>query len=261
MGVRSASRASCDPSATTLGVRPGPQALGGAHEGDPRGSVQGPSVRVHHDPQGSIFVLCSQQQGLVARWRLRKPLVAAWMGVGWSPRPRLRARSCARLRGRWAVQPRAWGFRSPRSPSRAALVGSGVAAPQVIGPARRSRGSLAPGPPDPDTRPCLARAPLSGRKHQCVCPRPTHREDPPPQFWGVLWARRGGRTDSQGSGWVRSGAAGRGAGPEEAGEAGPKPGEGGCPLRTPPLRFGAHPGPRWLNGFLRTGQEGRHELL
>lgn len=176
-----------------------------------------------------------QQQGLVARWRLGKPLAAAWMGVGWSPLPRLRARGCARLRVRCAVQPRARGFRFPPiPPPELHSWDSGVAAAQAIGPARRSRGS-----PDPETRPCLARAPLSGRKHQRVC-----APDPPTgrtllrSFGGSSGLVGGGRTDSRGACLVRSGLRASGRGQRRRGAAG----RGRLP---PPDPASAFPSPPW----------------
>lgn len=185
----SLSRPSCYPSATTFPFHPGLRGLGGVHEGCPRGSVQGPSVRLHRDPRGSIFVLCSQRLGLVARGRLGKPLVARPRRA-WGGRPCL---ACLHQAGPGFVcgAARAWGFLSLCFLLTSCTRGiRALLARRQSAPARRSRGSLAPGPPTP--RPSRPRSlpTFSEETTARVCPRAQPQGGPCPAGFGVPWTRR-----------------------------------------------------------------------
>lgn len=182
----SLSRPSYYPSATTFPFHPGLRGLGGVHEGCPRGSVQGPSVRLHRDPRGSIFVLCSQRQGLVARWRLGKPLVARPRRA-WGGRPCL---ACLHQAGPGFVcgAARAWGFLSLCFLLTSCTRGiRALLARRQSAPARRSRGSLAPGPPTPRPSPAsLAPYFLGGNNSACMPQSPAAGRTLPRRFWSPL---------------------------------------------------------------------------
>lgn len=157
----------------------------------------------HRDPRGAVFVLCRRRRGLAP----------------WDP---------ARDRGAESHRPRTgqeWGVRpclAGRAPGRPRL---GVRCGPAHGgfpPRFLSRGCPRDQAPDiqragrdrPETRPDLARAPLSGRKQQSVCdPRAGGREDPPRRAWAPLARGRQWHVWPKRELWT-------GAGPEEVGIAG-----------------------------------------
>lgn len=182
---------------------PGLQGFGGRYEGATRGSVWSPGV-AHTATLGGLFSFCAVGGGAWRRGTLHGTEARKATGRGRG----LSGVSAPALQGAHQAGPGSVCGAAPR-PAASLLASSAGAAPRDQAPDIQRAGR-----DRPETRPDLARAPLSRRKQQSVCdPRAGGREDPPRRAWASLARGRQWHVWPKRELWT-------GAGPEEVGIAG-----------------------------------------